>query len=398
MKTNWPIKKLGEVCEDVFKKHPSEIFEGSFSYIDISSVDPKQKKIISPKILNVQDAPGRARKIVKSGDIIFATTRPYLENIAMVSNDIENPICSTGFCVISPKREMLDSKFAFLVITSSQFIEKVVSKQKGASYPAVSDSVIYDLEILLPPLKEQKRIVKVLEEKLGKVKETIRLRQDAIADTEKILSAKLGEIFNEGKEKGWEEKTMDELCEVARGGSPRPIKDYLTEDKDGINWVKIGDASASDRYIYKTRQKIKQEGVKKTRLVHSGDLLLTNSMSFGRPYIMKTEGAIHDGWLLLSPREKVVPEYLYYFLSSPDLYRQFKNLAGGAVVQNLNSQLVRGVKVSLPDFATQEKIVEELDELSSQVSELRTLQEEQLADLKSLERAYLHEAFNGELV
>ena len=377
MKTNWPTKKLGEICtiktgkRDANHGNPEGKYHfftcaENHSYIDDYSFDTEA-------ILIAGNGDVGAAKYFKGK--FDAYQRTYV--LHNFSTEVE-------------------VQFLFLFIDS--FLNPAAQKAKqGGTMPYIKLGLLVNFEIPLPPLDEQKKIVKALEEKLEKVKEAIQLRQDAIADTEKILSAKLTEIFTEGKEKGWEEKTIDQLCEVARGGSPRPIKDYLTEDQDAINWVKISDASDSDRYIYKTKQKIKLEGRNKTRLVKSGDLLLTNSMSFGRPYIMKTGGAIHDGWLLLSPREKVASEYLYYFLSSPDLYRQFKNLAGGAVVQNLNSQLVRGVKITLPDYQTQEKIVEELDALSARVAELRALQETQLADLKSLERAYLHEAFNGKL-
>ena len=113
------------------------------------------------------------------------------------------------------------------------------------------------------------------------------------------------------------------VLEIARGGSPRPIQQYLTTEPDGINWIKIGDTDKGGKYIYKTKEKIRPEGVVKSRMVHSGDFLLTNSMSFGRPYILKTDGCIHDGWLVLSNRfECYSVDFLYYILSSPFAYYQ----------------------------------------------------------------------------
>src|SRR3990167_2376017 len=103
---------------------------------------------------------------------------------------------------------------------------------------------------------------------------------------------------------GWQTKRLEEVCEIARGGSPRPIESYFTDSPDGINWIKIGDAKEGEKYIYSTEQKIKPEGLSKTRLVKEGDFILSNSMSFGRPYIMKTKGCIHDGWLVLHDKDK----------------------------------------------------------------------------------------------
>lgn len=91
---------------------------------------------------------------------------------------------------------------------------------------------------------------------------------------------------------------MGEFNNIARGGSSRPIKDFLIESRDGINWIKIGDTGKGEKYIYSTREKITKEGIKHSRFVNIDDFLLTNSMSFGRPYILKTDGCIHDGWLL----------------------------------------------------------------------------------------------------
>ena len=93
---------------------------------------------------------------------------------------------------------------------------------------------------------------------------------------------------------GWEVKKLGDVLSIERGGSPRPISKYLTNAEDGINWIKIADATASDKYIYETKQKITKEGLQKTRMVNKGDFILSNSMSFGRPYIMKTKGCIHS--------------------------------------------------------------------------------------------------------
>jgi len=97
---------------------------------------------------------------------------------------------------------------------------------------------------------------------------------------------------------GWEVKALKDVCIVERGSSPRPIKNFITEDENGVNWVKIGDTKGVEKYIYKTNQKITKEGAKKSRFVDVGDFILSNSMSFGRPYIMKTQGYIHDGWFV----------------------------------------------------------------------------------------------------
>ena len=157
---------------------------------------------------------------------------------------------------------------------------------------------------------------------------------------------------------------LGEVTEIARGGSPRPIKDYLTTDESGYNWIKIGDTDKNGKYINQTAEKIVKEGLSKTRLVHKGDFLLTNSMSFGRPYILNIDGCIHDGWLVISPKGTVFDkDFLYYVLSSTFAYNQFCDSVSGAVVKNLNSDKVRESLLPLPPLAEQKRIVAAIEKM-----------------------------------
>ena len=162
----------------------------------------------------------------------------------------------------------------------------------------------------------------------------------------------------------WEWVRLGEVCIIARGGSPRPIKDYITTGEDGVNWIKIGDTEKNGKYICSTAEKIKPSGISKSRMVHVGDFLLTNSMSFGRPYILKVDGCIHDGWLVISQGKEVFnQEYLYWVLSSGYAYAQFCSKVSGAVVKNLNSDKVANSIFPLPPLAEQKRIVAKLEEL-----------------------------------
>lgn len=187
----------------------------------------------------------------------------------------------------------------------------------------------------------------------------------------------------------WNYVKIGDVCTVERGGSPRPIDKFITDDPNGINWIKIGDATDS-MYITETAQKIIPEGMKKSRYVQPGDFLLSNSMSFGRPYILKIDGCIHDGWLVLRDNGGVFDKrFLYYYLSSPSTYQKFKNMAVGGVVNNLNSDMVRGVTVPIPKMEEQIEIVQTLDN----VSNLIFLRKQQLAKLDELVKARFVELF-----
>ena len=161
---------------------------------------------------------------------------------------------------------------------------------------------------------------------------------------------------------GWVWCRLGEVNDIARGGSPRPIKDYLTNSKNGVNWIKIGDTTKDGKYINSVKEKIRVEGVTKSRMVHKGDFLLTNSMSFGRPYILNVDGCIHDGWLVISPIGKVYSsDFLYYLLSSSFALNQFTQVASGGVVSNLNSDKVADTMFPIAPLAEQQRIVEEIE-------------------------------------
>ena len=198
---------------------------------------------------------------------------------------------------------------------------------------------------------------------------------------------------------GWEIKKLGEVLNIERGGSPRPIEKYLTNSPDGINWIKISDATVSNKYIYETKEKINKNGLHKTRMVHNGDFVLSNSMSFGRPYIMKTSGCIHDGWLVLKQNNKVFEtEFLYYLLSSPYVFMQFDYLAAGSTVRNLNIALVSSVQVPIPPLPEQQRIVSILDECFTAIDKAKANAEQNLKNAKELFENYLKAVFeNGKL-
>ena len=202
---------------------------------------------------------------------------------------------------------------------------------------------------------------------------------------------------------GWEWCRLGNICEIARGGSPRPIKDFLTDAPNGINWIKIGDSDKGGKYINSTKEKIRPEGVAKSRIVHTGDFLLTNSMSFGRPYILNVDGCIHDGWLVLSGYQKAYnKDFLYYMLSSRFAYFQFCDIVSGAVVKNLNSDKVSESLFPIPPLPEQHRIVSKIEELLPYITEYEKAEKSLTALNKSfpdqLKKSILQQAVQGKLV
>lgn len=253
---------------------------------------------------------------------------------------------------------------------------------------------------LVPQRKEEGTAKELLAE--------IRAEKARLIKEKKLKKSKpLPEITDDEKPfdipESWEWVRFEDIFEIARGGSPRPIKQFLTESDDGINWIKIGDTDIGGKYILCTKEKIIPEGLSKTKLVEPGDLLLTNSMSYGRPYILKTRGAIHDGWLVLSPYLKQTDkEFFYYVISSTYVHNEFARTVSGAVVKNLNKDKVKKIIVPLPPLAEQHRIVAKIEELHPDIdaydkvqTKLQAIEQRFPDDMK---KSLLQYAIEGKLV
>lgn len=191
----------------------------------------------------------------------------------------------------------------------------------------------------------------------------------------------------------WKSITLGGLSEVVRGGSPRPIDGFLTTAADGLNWLKIGDVDKEAKFVTQTAEKVSMEALSKTRVVNSGDLILSNSMSFGRPYILKIETCIHDGWIAItSITKKIERDFLYYLISAPISQNYFMNNAAGSGVQNLNADIIKNLPAYFPSHAEQKKIAECL----SSLDEVIAAEGQKLDALRQHKKGLMQELFPAE--
>lgn len=369
MKEGWEYKKLGEVCmhkNKILRAAKHYASDEQITYIDISSIDNSQNIILSTTPYVFSDAPSRAQQIVEKGDVLVSLVRPNLKNIAIVNIDNNRLVASSGFCVLRAETN-INNRYIFYIVRGNAFTKYLLGRVQGANYPAVREDDVKSYSIPIPPLAEQERIVaeldllsSIIDKKKAQLKELDQLAQSIFYDM-------FGDPIS--NEKGWEVKKLGEVCIIERGGSPRPIEQYLTDDENGINWIKIGDATEGGMVISSTKQKIIPEGVKKSRFVHKGDFLLSNSMSFGKPYILGVDGCIHDGWLVIQdPNEIFNKIYLYYFLGSPQTYESFRSMAVGGVVNNLNKDMVKRVFIAIPNPTLQKEFAEKIEAIEQQKS------------------------------
>ena len=258
--------------------------------------------------------------------------------------------------VLRPRRERLMDSFLIEVLNQMDLTPYTT----GVTVPKLNQSRLRSIQIPLPPLEVQQELVAEIEgyQKVIDGARTVveNYRPHIVVDPE------------------WPMVALGEICVVERGASPRPIRKFVTHSSSGVNWVKIGDAEVGSKFITKTKERITPEGAALSRRVKPGDVILSNSMSFGRPYILAIEGCIHDGWLLLRDHEKSMDKhFLYNILSAEMVAAQFTLAATGGVVNNLNSKIVRGVKIPLPPLAAQLAIVAEIQAEQALVEANRNL-------------------------
>ncbi|MCH5320544.1 MAG: restriction endonuclease subunit S [Eubacterium sp.] len=319
----------------------------------------------------------------------------YKNDILMVMSDLPNgKALAKCFIVDEDNKYTLNQRICSLSVknpnlTNYKFLYYYLNRNRqllkydnGVDQTNLKKDNILKIRIPIPPLEIQNTIVRILDNFTKLIAELIaeldaRQKQyayyrdylltfddnnsliDDIAsiDTKNVTYMKLGDIST-----------------IVRGASPRPIRNYVTNDIDGVNWIKIGDVKSDSKYIFSTKEKITKDGAEKSRYVCKGDFILSNSMSFGRPYILKIDGCIHDGWLSISGFENyVIADYLYYILVSAPVQREMRKKASfGGAVQNLNSDIVKGLIIPIPSIETQNNIVSILnrfDELCNGISE-----------------------------
>ena len=244
---------------------------------------------------------------------------------------------------------------------------------RTASIPRLDRSAIEKLVLGLPPISEQTRIATALSNVDALISELDKLIEKKRAIKQGAMQQLLtGKKRLKGFSEPWVEKKLGEDATILRGGSPRPIEDYITDSQDGLNWIKIGDVKPEDKYLRKTAEKIKKEGLSKTRQVKKGDFILSNSMSFGRPYILDIDGCIHDGWLVIQDYQEAYDmQFLYYILCSDAIMNQYVSMAAGSSVQNLNKEKVTNVLLYAPtSLQEQSAIASVLTSMDNEISAL----------------------------
>jgi type I restriction enzyme S subunit len=336
-------KKLGDIC--IFERGTSitkkDIIEGNI-----------------PVIAGGQEPAYYCNQANRIGEtIVISSSGAYAGYVSYWNQ----PIFVSDAFTVKPQNGLL-TKYLYYFLVSKQ--ERIYSLQKAGGVPHVYSSDIALLKIPLPPLPVQQEIVRILDTFTELIKE-LNAELDARRKQYEYYRDTLLNFTDE-----YETKQFGEIATIVRGASPRPIRNFITDDPNGVNWIKIGDVQPGSKYITSTNEKITQEGARKSRLVHPGDFILSNSMSFGRPYIMKIKGCIHDGWLAITGFEEYfMPDFLYHLLSSAPIQKVLAQRASTGTVKNLNADIVKALELPVPPLEEQQRIVNILDRFDTLIND-----------------------------
>ena len=365
---DWEEISLGDVgevkmCKRIMKYQTSD--KGDIPFYKIGTFGKSADAFISK---DLYESFKSKYNYPKKGDILLSAAGTIGRTV--VFNGEPSYFQDSNIVWIENDEHLLSNALLYYIYKNLSWVTE------SGTIPRIYNSIVKSIKFCIPVDKsEQIRIATALSNidtlisELGKLIEKKRaIKQGAM---QQLLT---GKKRLKGFSEPWVEKKLGENATILRGGSPRPIEDYITDSQDGLNWIKIGDVKPDDKYFRKTAEKIKKEGLTKTRQVKKGDFILSNSMSFGRPYILDIDGCIHDGWLVIQDYQEAYDmQFLYYVLCSDGVKNQYIAMAAGSSVQNLNKEKVANVILNAPvSLEEQTAVASVLSSMDDEISALET--------------------------
>ena len=406
---HWDVKRLKYVAsinDEALPETTDPTYE--FDYVDIGNVNAIYG-IVERERMIFEEAPSRARRVVRKGDTIVSTVRTYLRAVASVREAADDLIVSTGFAVVRPHG--IDLAFLSFALRESHFIETVVSKSTGVSYPAINASEVGRICIPVPELEEQQAIARFLDERTQKIDDLIEAKRSLLDLLKEKRQAVITHAVTRGldltaklKPSGvewlgdvpehWDVKRLKWDSAVFRGASPRPIDNPIYFDDDGeYAWVRIADVTAAGTYLRETKQRLSDLGASLSVKLAPGDLFLSIAGSVGKPCIAKIKCCIHDGFVYF-PRLSCERKFLYYIFASGEPY---KGLGKFGTQLNLNTDTVGSISMTFPPLEEQQQIVRSLEEETEKIDDLESVVREAIETLELLRAGIISAAVTGKI-
>ena len=390
------VADLGSICSSSdnikWKDVPRDKV---YKYIDLTSVDRDTKSIIEPQSITADTAPSRAQRIIRQGDILFATTRPTLRRLCVVPPDYDGEICSTGFCVLRPDLSKVLPKWVFILLSTDAFYDYIGPLQTGATYPAVTDKDVRAFAVPVPSLPEQQRIVDILDQEFAKIDALKANAEKSLQAAKDLFQATLKKEL-EPKE-GWKKYCLKDVCtDYGDYGMSLPSKAF-----DGVRYLRItditewgelnNDSVSVDGDVIEDRYMLKDGDVLFARTGATVGKTLIYDPSFGK--------CCYAGYLIRYRPDKsiVLPRILFFITHSTPYYDWVAKNQKLATLPNISAKLYNGFELTLPSIKEQDDIVSRLDILAGKSKDLNENYQKTLTLCDDLKQSLLRKAFNGEL-
>jgi type I restriction enzyme S subunit len=397
---SWSRSPIRDVVEPVRSWDPLGAGVDKFVYVDLSAVDQEHKRIVGAREVRGSEAPSRARQLIAANDILVSTVRPNLNAVARVPQELDGATASTGFCVLRPKDDRIDPGFLFHWVRGPTFVREMTRRATGANYPAVSDRIVLESEIPLPPLCEQRRIAAILDEA-----EALRSkRKEVLAKLEALAQSLFVDMFGDPvhNPRGWPRVPFRELLDAIESGrSPVCLDRPARSGEWGV--LKLG-AVTSCEYDPSENKALPEDTAPAAELeVRDGDLLFTRKNTYE---LVAAVALVHETpprLLLpdlifrfrLRPSAAIQPAFLHRLLISPTKRGEIQRLAGGSAgsMPNISKSKLESVMIELPPVDLQKKF-------SRRMAVIEALKKANRTGLDLAEKLFAslqHRAFRGEL-
>lgn len=379
---SWKSIKLSDVC--YFSSDKIEVSNLSLeNYVSTENILPNKSGIC--RAANLPNTP--LTVAFNFGDILLSNIRPYFKKIWLANF---NGGCSNDVLVLKAK-ESIDTKFLYYILSDNKFFDYDTANSKGTKMPRGDKAAIMNYEFSLPPLDVQKKIAGVLGALDDKIELNNRINNNLEQQAQALFKSWFVDFepFGGTMPKDWKVGKLGDFIEIKRGGSPRPIQEYLVPN--GLNWLKISDATAeTSPYILEIKEHIKPEGLNKTVFLKKGSLVLSNSATPGIPKFLDIDTCIHDGWLYF-PNSLFSNEYL--FLLFNHIRKDLISLGNGSVFTNLKTDILKNFEAILPT----KEVLRRFDSIISSIFISIKYNREEIATLTTLRDMLLPKLMSGEI-
>ncbi|MGE0587457.1 MAG: restriction endonuclease subunit S [Cyclobacteriaceae bacterium] len=387
MREGWTTSKVQDILVKTETINPTKTPNKEFTYIDISGVNNQSFSIEATTHLRGKDAPSRARKLIKTNDIIFATVRPTLRRIAIVPKNLNDQVCSTGYFVLRPKSG-IHYKFLFYYLQLDEFNVQMEKLQRGTSYPAVTDGDIRNQEIYYPnDFSEQHRIVALLDEAFAAIAKARANTEKNLLNAKQLFKSYLeGAFINLGE--NWQEKQLGEVCEFQNGQA------HEKEIDENGKYILVNSKFIStEGEIYKRTDSLLSP-------LNKGDIVMVmsdvpNGKALAKCFLIDQNNTYTLNQRICVIRSKNFENrFLFFQLNRHKYLLSFNN---GENQTNLRKNDILSCPLFIPPLEIQNDTISKLDSIQAETKKLEAHYLQKLANLEELKKSILQKAFRGEL-